>query len=149
MADIQVNALPVENSPAMTDSTVTDTGNIVTKRTTWQKIYNLFYGIIFSQASGITATGTNQATARVLNKVNNRIDTVSAGTGVVEDAAAAIGNTRLVQNNGANDLFYYPFGTNQFYQIGSGALGAGNPITIAPGNQVSVFCYNSNELTIK
>lgn len=149
MADIQVNALPVENTPAMTDSTITDTGNITTKRTTWQKIYNLFYALMYSQASGIAAAGTDQGTATPLTKVNNRIDTVAAGTGVVENAAAAIGNTRLVQNNGTNALLYYPFGTNQFFQLGTGLLGAGVPLTVDAGNQVSVFCYNSNELTIK
>jgi deoxyhypusine synthase len=146
---VKVNALPVESAPVITDSTINDSANVVTKRTTWQKIYDLFFAAFNSYASGISAAGTNQATATIITKKYNRIDTVAAGTGVVEDISAVAGKGRILQNNGVNDLLWYPFGTNQFYEIdGTGLQGAGIPTSIAPGNTAEYFPYSNGVLTI-
>lgn len=149
---VKVNALPVESTPALTDYTINDSASTTTKRSTWQKIFDLFAANgmgAFTFSSGISAAGTNQATATVLTKTRNRIDTVGSGTGVKEDVAAVVGMTRTIQNNGVNDLLWYPFGTNQFYETGTGLLGAGVPITIAPGNSAAYVCYNTGELTLQ
>lgn len=149
---VKVNALPVESNPALTDSTINDSANIVTKRTTWQKIFDLFVtgGIAgsFTVQAGIVAAGATQGTATSLTKTRNRVDTVAAGTGVVEDATNPV--TRTVQNNAANDLLWYPNGTNQFYITGGGGLqGAGVPISIAPGNSAAYVRYTNGVLTLQ
>lgn len=149
---VKVNELPIELTPSLTDSTINDTGNVTTKRTTWQKVFDLFVasGISANEtyAKAIVAAGTNQATATTLSVTVNRIDTVASGTGVKNVASEAAGFRRTVQNNGANDLVYYPFLGSNFYIIGSGALGANSGVTIAPGNQVSVIAYSTGELTL-
>src|SRR3990172_7581026 len=86
--------------------------------------------------SGITAAGTNQATATILNKRINRIDTVAAGTGVVNECAEISGDERTVQNGGENDLNYYPFLGSNFYTLEGGAYATNTPFVIAPGNQL-------------
>ncbi len=146
MAGIKVNALPLETNPLITDSTINDSGNVTTKRTTWQSVFNMFFSSL--PASGISAAGTNQATATILTKEINRIDTVGVGTGVIDNAAPTVGFKRTVQNNGANDLLYYPFLGKRFYVIGAGLMAVNAPITIGSGNQVSVICYNANETTL-
>lgn len=150
---IKVNALPVEAAPLISDSTINDSGNLVTKRTTWQKVFDLFVatGIMNgTYLSGIAAAGANQATATALTNNMNRIDTVALGTGVKNAVTEPAGFTRTVQNNGANDLLWYPFGANSFYEIGGvGLIGASTPIIIAPGNQASVMAYTAGVLTLK
>lgn len=146
---VKVNALPVESTPALTDYTINDSASVTTKRSTWQKIYDLFFATFHSSASSISAAGATQAGATILTKTFNRVDTVAAGTGVKEDATAIAGDRGIVQNNGANDLLVYPFGTNQFYEIdGTGLQGAGIPSSVAPGNTLEYFCYNAGILTI-
>lgn len=63
----------------------------------------------FSQATGLTATGTNQATAYQLGAHGfNRVDTTAAGTGVKLPAGAALpGVLCIVKNSGANILKVY------------------------------------------
>src|SRR3972149_5459588 len=150
---VKVNALPVEANPALTDSTINDSVNIVTKRTTWQKIFDwvVTSGIMSgTYASGISAAGVSQATATAISATFNRVDSVAAGTGVKNSAASVAGETRMVQNNGANDLLWYPFGADQFYLTdGSGLQGASVPITIASGNSAKFICYNAGQLTIQ
>lgn len=149
---VKVNALPIESTPALTDYTINDSASVTTKRSTWQKIFDLFVssGIVSgTYLSGISAAGTNQATATTISKTFNRIDTVAAGTGVKNSAASVAGETRTVQNNGANDLLWYPFGTEQFYITGSGLQGASVPITIASGNSAKYIVYNVGQLTIQ
>lgn len=145
---IKVNALPVESTPALTDYTINDSSSTTTKRSTWQKILDLFVGTFHSVALGISAAGTNQATATVLTKTFNRIDTVGSGTGVKEDTTNPV--TRTVQNNGANDLLWYPNGTDQFYLTdGSGLQGAGVPYSISSGNSAKYIRYTNGQLTIQ
>lgn len=99
--------------------------------------------IIQTLAAGISAAGTNQETATVVSKTRNRIDIVAAGTGVKPSVSATVGFFQTIQNNGANDLLYYPF-------LGDNFLGAAAnaPITIAAGNQVTVIAYITGELTL-
>lgn len=149
---IKVNALPVESNPALTDYTINDSANITTKRSTWQKILNLFIasGITLSSVKdNITSAGTNLATATGLTKQYNRVDNVAPGTGVGEIITPAIGGFRMVQNNGLNNLLWYPTGTGTFYLTdGTGALGLGVPISIAPGNSAAYISYTNDVLTL-
>lgn len=148
---IKVKNLPVEITPALTDSTINDSANVTTKITTWQSVLNLFIanGVQKNDVlPGISAAGTNQSTATILTKTFNRVDTVASGTGVKNDVSATVNFRRTIQNNGANDLLYYPFLGNNFLFIGSAPLAANVPITISPGNQASVLCYTNGECTI-
>jgi hypothetical protein len=74
---------------------------------------------------GITAAGTNQATATVLTGQFNVVTTVAAGTGVTLPAAT-IGAHCLVRNSGANALLVYPAGTAAI-----NAQAASAPTTVA------------------
>ncbi len=147
MSGIKVNQLPTQTSPSLTDYTINDTASTTTERSTWQKIKNLFQGSD-AQASGITAAGTIQGDATTISKDFNRVDTVASGTGVVNAATETAGFARTVQNNGANDLNWYPYFGSAFYIIGSGAMSANAPIVIASGNQASVRAYANGVLTI-
>ena len=100
-------------------------------------------GTLVGSAAGLTATGTNQATALVITSAKNRIDTVAAGTGVKPNQTAAVGFSQTVQNEGANDLAYFPF-------LGDNILGqaVNTSVTISAGNQLTVFCYTAGELTL-
>lgn len=148
---VKVNALPIESAPALTDYTINDSASVSTKRSTWQKIYDLFFSTFNSVASGISASGTNQATATVLTKTFNRIDAVPAGSGVKEDSTNPV--TRNNQNNcgTGEDLKWYPNGTDQFYITGAGGglQGAGVPIIIADGNSAKYIRYTNGILTIQ
>lgn len=65
-------------------------------------------------ANGLTATGTNQATALPLTKAVNVIATAAASTGVVLPSAASIGigGYVVVFNNGANPIKVYGAGSD-------------------------------------
>jgi len=145
---VDFNALPIETNPALTDYTANDSASVQLRRTAWQKIYDLFFATFNSVASGISAAGTKRETATILTKTFNRVDTVGSGAGVVEDSSNPV--TRTVQNNGANDLKWYPYSTDQFYLTdGSGLQGASVPITIASGNSAKYIRYSANQLTIQ
>ncbi len=96
--------------------------------------------------SGITAfAGGGQGSATALTHTNNRIDNAaSANASVKVGIAATEGFEQTVQNKAANDIVYYPFSGENF--LGE-AINAG--ITISPGNQVTVICYDDGELTFK
>ena len=93
---------------------------------------------------GITANaGGGQIDARQLTAEFNRIDTVGSDDDSTTPAVkATVGFRQTVQNNGVNDMEYFP-------QVGDNFLGqaADLPVTIAPGNQFSVICYESGVLT--
>lgn len=67
-----------------------------------------------SVASGLTAAGTNRATALALSKDINVIGTAAASTGVVLPASATvgIGGKVTVFNNGANAITVYAAGSD-------------------------------------
>lgn len=58
--------------------------------------------------SGITATGTNQATAYALTTASAEFTTVASGTGAVLSSQAVPADSQLVYNGGANPLNVYP-----------------------------------------
>ena len=58
--------------------------------------------------SGITATGTTQATAYLLRAENSDVSTVSSGSGVVVSNHLSPGRQQLIFNSGSNALKVYP-----------------------------------------
>lgn len=62
---------------------------------------------MFDVGSGLTATGTNQATAYSLVNGDNEFTTVASGTGAVLYAGSP-GDEQWVYNGGANVLTVYP-----------------------------------------
>lgn len=58
-------------------------------------------------ATGISAAGTNQATATALTATLNGISTAASGSGVVLYAGSA-GDCQIVYNGGANPVNVYP-----------------------------------------
>lgn len=63
--------------------------------------------IVNDVQSGVTATGTNQATAYALTAADTEFTTVAAGTGAVIYAGTP-GDEQSVYNGGANALTVYP-----------------------------------------
>jgi acetamidase/formamidase len=59
-------------------------------------------------ATGLTATGSTQATAYALDTSNSVFTTVAASTGAILPAAALPGDVLEVTNLGANSLSVYP-----------------------------------------
>lgn len=82
-----------------------------------------------STANGLTALGTNQATALVLNSMISRITTTATGTGVVLPAAVA-GLIVTVSNRGLNPLAVYGAGADVINGISSISM---------PANSTGVF----------
>lgn len=149
----KVKDLQDESAPALTDYAINERvggAGVQPKKATWQQIYDMFLAAGMGEVTaedGIAAAGTTQGTATEITKTHNRVDTVGANSGVVEDATDPI--TRTVQNNGANDLKWYPNGTDEFYIPGSGLQGAGIPVTIASGNTAKYIRYSTGVLTIQ
>jgi hypothetical protein len=94
--------------------------------------------IILPVATGISAAGTNSATATALSMVINNVTTVASGTGV-RLWAAGVGATIVVRNSGANPLLVYP---NTGGTINGGAVDAG--VTVAVGTSVSFYVIADN-----
>lgn len=64
--------------------------------------------LIQDVATGLTATGTNQATAYAMDFNSNQFSTVDANTGARLSSNAVGGDSQLVYNGGANTLKVYP-----------------------------------------
>lgn len=64
--------------------------------------------IVGSVASGLTATGTNQATGLALSADINEVTTVAASTGVVLPSGCNVGDSIFVYSIGAQTLTVYP-----------------------------------------
>jgi hypothetical protein len=75
-------------------------------------------GLFFLDSSqdSIAAAGTNQATAYQLTRQNNRLTTVSAGTGVVLPPALQ-GLEVIVCNHGANSCIVYGNGSDTIVDV--------------------------------
>jgi hypothetical protein len=69
-----------------------------------------------SAATGLTAAGTNRATALAITHAVNVVGTAASGTGVVLPAigstGAPVGSTIVLSNQGANTLAIYAAGSN-------------------------------------
>ena len=70
-------------------------------------INQLAVASLFDVGPGLTATGTNQATALQLTNADNEFTTVAAGTGAILYAGSP-GDEQSVYNGGANILRIYP-----------------------------------------
>lgn len=151
----KVKDLAIEVAPVITDYAINERvggAGVQPKRTLWQKIFDMFVASgmgVRTYLAGIVAAGVDQATATALTKTLNRVDTVPAGTGVVNSAAEGAGFERTVQNNNAvEDLLWYPFVGSRFYIIGTGLMAIDAPITIGAGNQASAIAYTAGVLTL-
>jgi hypothetical protein len=82
-----------------------------------------------SFTTGITALGTNQATAQVVANSINVISIVASGTGIIlPNAGSLLGSRIIIFNQGANTLNIYP---NSGSNIDGGTTNA--PNTLATG----------------
>jgi hypothetical protein len=59
-------------------------------------------------ATGLTAAGTNQATATEVTTAKAFFSTVASGTGAKLDRKASAGDEQTIYNGGANPLTVYP-----------------------------------------
>lgn len=82
-------------------------------------------------ATGLKATGTNQATALQLSSQWNEVDTVAAGTGVLL-SALQVGQSQTAFNGSANALLVYPPPGSQI-----NALGANVAFSLAAGSRAT------------
>jgi hypothetical protein len=88
-----------------------------------------------SFTTGITALGTNQATAQVVANSINVISIVASGTGIIlPNAGSLLGSRIIIFNQGANTLNIYP---NSGSNIDGGTTNA--PITLAPGKLIEIM----------
>lgn len=99
IAQFTGNSTPTMCAPIVVDSSTGDiytvkTGDVIVKTQA------------NSAATGLTATGTNQATAYALTAKSNSFSTVAAGTGVI--LTGSVGDDQLVYNGGANPMTVYP-----------------------------------------
>ena len=117
----------------VTISSIDDSGNISAGNITVTGTITASYIIstinhVFGVETGITASGTNQATARVLIKDMNVVSTVAASSGVRLPVTTG-GMKFTIVNAGANALNVYPAtsaqinagGTNVAYSVAVGA----------------------------
>jgi hypothetical protein len=94
-----------------------------------------------SQAAGLTATGTDQASAYDVGQNSyNRFSTVPAGTGARLGAGAALAGVRVyVRNAGANALKVYP-------PVG-GTIDGGASVNVAAGTGKSFWSSSGDGLS--
>jgi len=95
-----------------------------------------------SVATGLTATGTTQATALLLRSAINNFGTVGASTGARLPAGCAMGDEYVIYNGGAETLAVYPPVGGS---INGGSTNAG--VNLAAGNAMAVYCTASSGLT--
>src|ERR1700761_6892493 len=96
------------------------------------------FGLPVSGLSGLTATGTNQATALPLLKRVNVFTSVPPGSGCVLPSAYAAGTSILVLNRDTQNLLVYPPGSDQIEGNGSGI-----PLSIAPGGNAELTSFDA------
>lgn len=85
-----------------------------------------------SVGTGLTATGTTISDALALTKFVNVLSTVAASTGVKLPSATPIGQSVIVQNNGANALNVFPHSSSG--TLNGGSAGAAVTCAAAAGN---------------
>jgi hypothetical protein len=98
---------------------------------TWTSGVTVFGPSFVAVATGLTATGTDQASAAPLTAQTNIVTTVPTGAGMILPGGIVSG-TMVITNASANDLLVYP---PDGAQIGSYAVNA--PVAISPGQTVS------------
>ena len=93
-----------------------------------------------SVASGLAATGTNQATALLLSSDWNEIDDSTTGTGVLL-ASLQPGQQQLVFNNSAGPIDVFP---PPGMQIDTMSLNS--PYVLSPGIRVSFDFFSDTQI---
>jgi len=106
-ATVTTNAQP--NITSVGTLTSLSAGNITTSQF-----------ILHSVTTGISAFGTNQATATTLTKEINIVSTVASGQGVALPTAVA-GMVLYITNSSANSLLVYPGTSAQINSLGTNA----------------------------
>jgi hypothetical protein len=103
-----------------------------------------------SVATGLTAAGTNQATALPLTKALNVVATAAASTGVLlpDDTVVGVGGAVTVYNDGANAIKVYATGSDTI----DGTAGA-TGVTLTNAKRcrfvvVSVGAWKSDQLGV-
>lgn len=91
-------------------------------------------------ALGLTATGTNQATALQLGAQWNEVDTVAMGTGVLL-SPYQVGQSQTVFNGGAHALQVYPPPGLQI-----DALGDNEPYSLAAGSRIAFETWSDSQI---
>lgn len=91
-----------------------------------------------SVANALTASGTTRADALALTKKINNVTTAAAGTGVILPAAA-IGQTVIVFNGGANAIKVYGAGSDTI----DGTAGA-TGVTLTNAKRAAFICVAAN-----
>lgn len=91
--------------------------------------------------TGITATGTTQATAYLLRNENSEVTTVAVGTGVVVSNHLNPGRQQTIFNTGANPVKVYP---RLGLQIN--ALGTNIPFLLSPNTGVLLIGISSTRI---
>lgn len=89
---------------------------------------------ILSVSTGLTATGTNLATALQLVSFVNVVATTAVNTGVKLPSNTPIGQTVIVNNDGANALNVYPPDATGTLNGGT----AGDPVSCASAGNMCV-----------
>ncbi len=113
------------------------TGSLGSLTNRFDKIYGSF--VIAGVNTGITAAGTDQATATALTTSINDMGTVGSGTGVVLPTAIA-GMEVSVYNHGGNALLIYPALGAQI-----DALGTNSPFTLSVGIINRLIAFSSTQ----
>ena len=111
-------------------------------RAIWSRT-GLGTGVPYQVANNLTATGSTQADALVLNLDWNEVLTTPSGSGVVvHDTTLQPGQSLTVYNgDGVNSLKVYP---PSGWQID--ALGINNPYTLAHGKTQIFGCWENLQL---
>lgn len=92
-------------------------------------------------SQGLTATGTNQATALALTSQWNEVDTTPSGSGVLLSSYQQ-GQSQSVLNNGANPLNVYPPPGAQI-----NALGVNAPFVLSAGTRRSFDFFSATMIS--
>ena len=88
--------------------------------------------------TGLTATGTNQATALECTAWKSSFSTVAAGTGAICSSKAGTGDSQIIFNGGANMLSLYPPSGAHFGQLGANAA-----ILVPLNTAIEVHCMSA------
>lgn len=131
--------LPPPQSPFV------DTGTLNLSYDGYQFLLSLLNAAANAQSTssvdtGLTATGTNQATAFQLSSQWNEIDTTAAGTGVLLTAYQP-GQAQVVFNGGVNPLLVYPPPGAMI-----NALGANVAFSLAAGSRQTFDFFTANQI---
>jgi hypothetical protein len=93
-------------------------------------------------ATGLTATGTNQATAYEVTTAKADFTTVASGTGAILSSKGAAGDDQLILNSGVNVLKVYPPSGAKINALATNAA-----ISLAPNTACWFSCFSTTKWT--